>query len=547
MQMVPSRLSGRELTLAFLIALATITLVSIPYALGYALARPGQEFTGVIMNPEDSQSYFAKMLQGYNGSWLYTIPFTTEAHSPEFVGGFYLALGHVARGLGLSLVEVWHLSRMIADLLMFMAVFGFVATFLHDVRTRWIAYLLAIFGSGLGWLLLLLNQPDWLDWFPVDFKMPEAHLFFSALAFPHVALGTALIVASFWLSMRGFAATGNWLYSLCAGFVNLALAIVYPFLIYLIVVTLGLYWVYRVARGRQVLWREALRFAAAFALPAPLIAYYAITLATNPIFRAWDAQSITLSPPLPHYFLAYGVLLALALLSLRRARAEHAILWAWLVAVALLVYAPLNPQRRFVEGVQVPLAILATIGFAEVVLPWLGQTRIFRALSELPRYSTAGLEGFLVATFLILSSLSNLYVLASLSVVAVVEQPYPLFRSNDEMGAIDWLSANTARSDVVVGAYETGNYVAASAGNRVVIGHWAETVDWDRKLNEVDAFYDTVGVDASHLAFLQRYGVRYVWYGVRERELGKFDPASAAYLESAFANGTVRIYRVINQ
>src|SRR3990172_2572580 len=93
----------REWWIALLIALAAVALTWVPYGLGYQLARPDTEFTGVLMNPEDSQSYFAKMLQGYDGNWLYTIPFTTEDHAPAFVGGFYLALGHLARTMSLSL------------------------------------------------------------------------------------------------------------------------------------------------------------------------------------------------------------------------------------------------------------------------------------------------------------------------------------------------------------------------------------------------------------------------------------------------------------
>ena len=41
-----------------------------------------------------------------------------------------------------------------------------------------------ILGSGLGWVLFLFGQTYWLGAFPVDFKMPEAHLFFSAMTLP---------------------------------------------------------------------------------------------------------------------------------------------------------------------------------------------------------------------------------------------------------------------------------------------------------------------------------------------------------------------------
>ena len=536
--------SRREWLIACFVALLAIGLTLIPYILGYGFTRPGLVFTGIVMNPEDSQSYFAKMLQGYDGRWLYTIPFTTEEHAPAFVGGFYFALGHLARVLGLSLDAIWHSARVVADLLMFLTTFGFIATFLREPRARWTAYLLAIFGSGLGWLLFLLNQPYWLDAFPVDFKMPEAHLFFAALTFPHVALGTTLIVVSVWLIMRA-TETGKWLFVISAGLANLALGIVYPFLIYLTAIVTALYWIYLSLQTRKILWRQAILFSIAFLIPAPLFIVYAFTLAINPVFRAWDAQSVTLSPPIPHYLLAYGIMLLLArLLFLKRRASQYAFLWIWLIAVALLVYAPLNPQRRFVEGVQIPLAILAAAGLFEVALPWLEQTRAFRWLAARPRYSTPGLERLLVILFLSVMALSNFYILASLSVTTVFQQPDLLFRPAAEVQAVAWLRANSARDDVVLSDYETGNYVAARAGNSVVVGHWAETLDYETKKNQVERFYGKSTNDNARRDLLTHYRVRYVWFGARERTLGDFDPTQASYLEPVFSNSDLAIYRV---
>lgn len=534
--------SRREWLIALAVALAALTLAQIPYILGYACARPGMEFTGIIMNPEDAQSYFAKMRVGYDGAWLYTIPFTTEEHAPAFVGGFYLTLGHLARVFNLSLDAMWHTARITADLILFLVTFGFIAYFSSDTRVRWTAYLLAIFGSGLGWVLFLLNQPYWLDTFPVDFKMPEAHLFFTALTFPHVAFGTALILASVWMSARIMARRG-WRLAIGAGALNLALAIVYPFLIYLVAAITGIYWLMCAARARRVLWREGFLFALSFAIHLPILLYYANTLATNPIFRVWDAQAITLSPPLPHYLIAFGVFLLLALFAPRTSGSDLTLVWAWVIAAALLVYAPLNPQRRFVQGVQIPLAILAAVGFVDVVMPRLAQTRAFQTLAKRPNYSDAGLERLLIVLLLLFASLSNLYVLASASITAALQQPYPLFRPRGESAAIEWLRATTARSQVVLGVYESGNYIAARAGNRVVVGHWAETVDFQEKFDATEKFFNAVD-DAWRRDLLARYRVEYVWFGELEHKSGKFDPAYANDLIQVYANSDLAIFRV---
>jgi hypothetical protein len=541
-----------EWLLAAGVALAATLLLLIPYVLGYALAQPGTEFTGILMNPEDSNSYFAKMLQGYHGQWMYSIPFTPEDHAPAFLGGFYIGLGHLARIVNIDLVTIWHIARVLLGLILFLTTFVFIAHFVPDKATRWTAYLLSVFGSGLGWILFLLNQPHWLGAFPVDFKMPEAHLFFTALTFPHVELGTVLIMLSFMIVERAFAGiarnpadTHVWAWGILAGIVNLAVTVVYPFLIYLIGTTLGFYWVWKCVQTRRVLLRQGLLTALTILVPAPLILYYAVTLLTNPVLRAWEAQSVTASPPWPHYLVAYGLLLLLALVLLwRRPNARFALLWSWLLAVALLVYAPLNSQRRFVEGVHVPLSILAAAGLCEVVLASLGSTRWFQRVSERPGYTAEGLKRLSVISFLAFTSVSNIYVLLSISVTTAWQQPYPLFRSREEVAATRWLQVNASRQARVLGAYETGNWIAARAGNRVILGHWAETVDWETRFDEVARFYSRNTDDAWRTALLDRYHIRYVFAGPRERALGDFDPSQASYLEPVFSNRDVALYEV---
>ncbi len=543
-------ISRREWLIALVIAAAVVAVLTIPYWLGYGLARPGMVYNGLVMNAEDSQSYFAKMLQGYDGHWLYTIPFTPEPHQPAFLGGFYLALGHLARWLAVPLAFIWHASRAIAGLILFMTTFSFVATFLPQGDMRWTAYLLSVLGSGLGWLLFALNQTEWLGAFPVDFKMPEAHLFFTGLTFPHVALGTALIMLSFWLILRGFQGGRKaWLFGLMAGLTNLLLGIVYPFLIYLIVATVGLYWLFLCLRVKEILWSRAGVAILAFILPAPLFLYYAYIQQVNEVFRAWADQATTLSPPWPHYLVAFGLLFLLALLPVIRRNKPHgeadtAFLWAWIICAALLLYAPLNPQRRYVQGLQVPLSILATMGIFQVVLPWVEGSRLFRWLVARPRYSDRGLRNFLLFAFLVFMSLSNLYLLADVSFTAGFRQPYPFFRSRDEVVAVDWLRANSDRSAVVMAAYQTGNFLAARAGNPVVLGHWAETMHWTDRMVDAQRFYSAQTMDSWRRDFLRQQNVKYVWYGPQERFLGDFSPGEVDYLTPVYQVGESAIFAV---
>lgn len=543
--------SRREWLLALGLSLALVLLLSLPYLLGHVLARPGTYFTGQIMNPEDSQSYFAKMLQGYQGRWLYTIPFTPEAHQPAFIGGFYLALGQLARVLGLSLVQIWHVARMAAGLFLFLATFGFVASFLERPRWRWTAFLLAVLGSGLGWLLLILGQSEWLGDFLVDFRMPESHLFFSAFTYPHVAAGSGLLLIIFWLYLRALKATHRaWVYALVAGVANLVLGIVYPFLIYLVGATAGAYWLFLALRRRRWLWREAGLVAIIFLVPLPLYLYYVYTYRVNDVFRIWAEQAGTPSPPWPHYLVAYGLLLIPALLPLlsRRGRAKIddslAFLWLWLAAAAVLLYGPFDQQRRFAQGLQAPLAILAVVGLKTTIMPALAGSRPFQRLAARPRYSIEGLTSLVLFAFVALNAISSLYLLVDVTATTALVQPYPFFRSDEEAQAARWLQAQGEAAGVVLATYETGNFIAAQTGFPVVIGHWAETVNWSARLEDSNAFYGLAVSDAWRRAFLAENNVRYVWLGPLERAFGGYDPGQSDFLDLVYDGSESQIYRV---
>lgn len=544
-------ISKQEWWAATAVAVVTAVLLLLPYWLGQVTTPDGRFYLHLIMNPEDSLTYWAKMRQGLAGHWTYTIPFTPEPHQPAAVGVFYIWLGQAARLTGLSLTAVWHLSRFIAAILLFLSTFTFTAVFLADGLSRWTAYLLALFGSGLGWLLFLGGQPYWLGALPIDFKQPGAHLFFTALTFPHIILGTALILFNM-VALKRIGDGQNsprfhlWVWATLAGMGNILLGIAYPFLIYIVALTAVIYFLYLAANIKGIPWQTGFQMALLFLIPAPLYLYYGWVWRTNVVFRMWDAQAGTPSPPWPHFLVGYGLLLLLAGLfwwkrPLRRP--DMVILWCWIAAVALLVYAPLGPQRRFVQGVHVALAVLAAAGWVQVVLPRLQRTAGWQRLMHNPRYSLAKMSRFSVMLFLLVMGLSNLLLLVDVARVAALTQPDLFFRPTDEAAAAHWLNEQGDLA-IVLADYQTGNFVAAYAGNPVMLGHWAETVDFLHKVTTVAHFYDKTTPDEWRQVYLAEFNVAYVWSGPRERALGGFEPAAAPYLTAVYANDTITIYQV---
>ncbi|MEZ4595010.1 MAG: hypothetical protein R3D55_28290 [Chloroflexota bacterium] len=530
------------------VAVATAVLTLIPYWLGNLLTPDNLVYMQLIMNPEDAQTYWAKMLQGFDGAWLYTIPFTPEPHAAAGVGVFYVWLGQLARGLGVSLTAVWHGSRFVASIILFLTTFHFVAAFLADRRARWTAYLLAIFGSGLGWLLFVLGQNFWLGAFPVDFKQPGAHLFFTALTFPHISLGTAVILLDV-LALNKicapFSVVGNrWRWAVLAGLANVILGSPIHFDLHCGGNGPHLHPSHHPTTPHFV----ANWLANRHHIPHPRTAV--------PLLFVRLAQQRSVPPvgcpgryarrtvaPLPGCLWATAAAGRAVLVETTRKTAQFTILWLWIFTAALLLYSPAATATLH-PGVHVPLAVLAAAGFVDIVLPRWQNGRFWQKLINHPRYTTPKLRRFVII-FLLGMSLSNIYLWLDVTRIAVLEQPDLLFRPAAEMEAINWLRENGEKTAVLLGSYQTGNLVAAQAGQRVMLGHWAETVNFVAKETAVNQFFAADTSNTWRKTLLTDYSIDIVWYGPREEALGDFNPTTADFLTPAYQNDAVTIFYVL--
>jgi hypothetical protein len=541
-------ISREEVRLVSLIAVLVLVVTFLPYALGYLLAPSDWEFGGVVMNFEDSHGYLAKMNQGAAGSLTYQIPFTSEEHEGAFVGGFFLALGWICALTGLPVVWMWHLSRLVFGFLLLWSAYVFISYFVEDIRQRLVAFLLVCFSAGFGWAVLLTGRFSILGFDLIDFKMPEAHTFFTVLTFPHFALGATLLLVIFLLVLT-LHRTRRWRHAVFAGLASLLLAVVHPYNLLIVAGTLGIWLLILLWRQRSVPWLELAGSVVAGLMALPAFAYYLYIFSTNPAFSAWSSQSGSPSPHPLHYLIGYGPLLILALPVMvhqaRKADVETILPLIWVVVVAILVYAPLKQQRRMVEGVHVPLSVLATIGLYSWWLPRLERSPTVRKLITLRQrsYSPRRMRNFIVFLVLVLTLPSNLYLLTSLAVTAT-QHPYPFFHERAEIEAVDWLASETEWGDTVLAAYGTGSYIPARVDHRVFVGYWAETAQFDAKVEMVDRFFQGETPDSWRRELLHQYDIAYVYSGPRERILGTFDPDAADYLIPVFTNELVTIYRV---
>jgi hypothetical protein len=543
------RAAWREWAWAMVVAVLAVALSSIPYAVGYLAQPPDRVFAGVVYDWEDYHSHLAKMQQGVQGAWQYRILFTPEDHPGMYINTFYIALGHLAGTFDLSPVLVYHLSRLLGALALLVTAYGFVTFFVSDRGTRRVAFLLVCFSSGLGWLVLLITRSYTMRGItPVDFWFIEMYTFFTVLTFPHTCLAVAAHLLAFAGMVRLLGWKGGWPAWLAAAGAGLALAVIHPYALLPLDASLALYGPYRWIHTRGAALRGLLWLLGFALVPLPLVAYSYRAISSNPVFRDWQAQNYALSPPPLHYLLGYGLVLALAVwggVRVLREREDPAVaLVLWPLAVIPLLYAPLvfHLQRRMIDGVHVPLCILAAVGLNRGLLPAVQRSRLAGWLAHrgYPRPRLRWLLGRLV---LALTTPSTWYLLISLSLAAAGGYG-SLYHSRCEVESVLWLGEHTQPQDTVLSSYEIGGYIPARIGHRVFWGHWAESVRLPQKQAEAQAFYsDSETFDRRE--FLAHYGIAYVFHGPRERGMGSFDPSATPYLEIAFQQGDVMLYRVI--
>ncbi len=492
--------------------LVFLLLIGLPVLLAAATAGPDDVFGGFLYNPIDGHTYLAKMRQGWLGEWRYQIPFTQELSDGAYINTFYLALGHLARLTGLPLALVFHLARLLGATALVFALYHFGRALFETSASQRQFLLLALFGSGLGWLATAAPE------LPPDFTIPEAYPFLAAYANPHFPLGMALQVWLFTPPKESLTGRRAILVFLAA----LALAAISSFSFPVVLAAWGL-WAIR--RSGAFTRKDAFAYTLVLGLGGgSVLLYYLNALRADPVLAGWSAQNLTPLPPLWQVALAFAPALLLAVPGgwVALDKKSHASLWwlvgLWAALTPLLAIAPFELQRRFLSGWQVPLAALAVLALKD----YLSEARarqIWRVV-------------FLLA-------LPTNFIILLTAGFALASRPPEIYFTAGEVAAHRWLLENAPPGALVLAGPESGLHLPGAAAVRVPYGHPFETLDAGRREGDVLRFFANPDGESSFF-YLMSLQPEYIFYGPREAALGP-PPTDWPVI---FFNQDVRIYVV---
>lgn len=506
---------------------AVLLLVAFAPFIWLALSDPGADqwrFMGILSsNYRDGATYLSKMQQGYEGAWLVYFRHSPDTHSPVFIQVLYPFLGHIARFLGIPIIALFHVARVIASLIMYMALYQFAAVIWPRRRSRRIFFLLVTLGSGLGWLAMLFTGNPSTS----DFVIPEMFPFYSSLVNVHFPLTIAflsliasVLIVVFRPGCAESPTTANG--GLAVALLSLGLSLLYPQALVPLGIAVSLYVLLRGIRLRHIPDRE-LRWWLVLVAPAlPMAAYYVAIVNYNPAVAEWNRQNVTASPDLFTFLIGLGVPLLIALPGIIRAirhfeQDGDQMMLIWLFSILVVMYLPTNIQRRFTVGILILIAYFATRALESFWFNFINRRWRYRLLMAVVPTMT------MTTVFILLSNMT------------ITLGP---FLQRDYADAINWLRANAETNAVVVASSEVSIWLPGLTGTRVVYGHPFETLQAAQREQQVVDWFGGVRSDCRQ--FLTEYDVRYVVFGPLEQVLGT--PSCLSTLREVAGFGSVAIY-----
>ena len=534
----------RDLVVALLAGGAVFLVSLVPYLVAHANAPSGRVFNGFFFLADDASTYVAKMREGADGAWGWRDPYISRpVADPVLLFLFYLLWGKVAGLLHLSMYVGYHLARLSGAVALVAGARLLAREFLPSGRPRRIATILAVGGSGLGWVLQLLGGVSGVHELAgqkldaLELHLPELSGFYSIIAIPHFAWAAALMAFGLVALVRIADAPGTvtpWRGLAVATAALVALCFIHPQMLFVLGPLTAAY----LLMNRRPL-RSCLFAGIPFLVCLPLLGYFLRVLTADPVVVAWSREWRHQAPDPLGFIFGLGLPLALALIAATRWRAASPrlrllVVWVGLVFVMLYLPNPVNIQRRLIDGIYLPVAVLAAAGLEHVVAWRVARRRgILRA------------PGPIAVLVVGLSLLMSTLVWSAGMLAALGREPI-IYLDAREVAAMDWLSAHRPAgfAPAVLSHPATGLFIPARSGDRVYVGHYSETIDY---LSKARIAFDAYRAGpAQAVALARSEGADYIFLGPLEQAIAGpgFDPGGLPGAEAVYDRDGVVIYRL---
>jgi hypothetical protein len=512
-----------------------VVATSAPYFFNWLSTPAGYHYTWIIPPyPEDSFGYMAWAQQAAHGACLFKIKYTALPHGAFLFHPFFLVCGWISALCSVEIGIVFWFVKAIGVVFFFAAFYRYLDYLgLTTIQSVTASILLGV-SSGLGGLFAFSGPIDQSSMIPADLWIPEMSTFWSLLWNPLFPFSLTLMLLSIYWLDRGTqqeCARDLWLSGIAAGVMSLIHPYSLPLLFTLAPVV-------AIVRRKTRALGYLLRY---FTSALPFAIYLAAVSWINPLVSKHSALGAMPSPHFDAYVFGFGLPLFLGITGLIVDRGTllkrywQIILWFLLCVV--LAYLPFWFQRKLIFGAHIPLCILAGIAFESIVTKW----------SPAPKRRRNLIVTAAILLPLLVSTPAYLFVRQNQEVKANTDGAY--FVSDSVMEALKVLSERSKPEDVVFARVATSRLIPAFAGNTVVWGHWAMSLDLKERENWLENLFGAQSnlEDETRSAQFWRNDIQFI-FADREikQSMERYPLAWRAILgdaEKIFENDSVLIYR----
>lgn len=541
-------ISAKEWWFVFWVSITLMIVTTIPLFFGLIIAPAGYIFTGVHFSvPNDLFVYYSYIEQAVQGNILFDNLYTNEPHLAT-LNILWLGVGLMAKYLNLSAFVAFNGARIFLIPIFYIVLYVLLSYLFTDVRKRQVATLIASFSSGMGFLLIyrIVRYPTNFEGgafqFPMDIWVPESNTFLTLYYSPHFIASLILIISIFLLSSL-YVRNKKISYSIGAGILAFLLFSFHPFHVPTIFGVLLVYFAAIIFRDSKIHLYLIKHYLVVFLLSAPAIFYYLYLIKFDFVMGQKALQNMTTTTPLWITFFSYGLLGVLAIAGIiflikeKKFSNKSIFIITWAVVQALLLYLPVNYQRRLSHGLHIPLVVLSTISlliFYNVITKQ--KTAITKFLFN---------QRYLIVLFLVFLLLTSNLFQMSADIFIYSSQRELSYLDQELIDAIRWLKNTKDTSVIYNSANNFINIIPAYSGRSVYVGHGVETPLFAQKQFEVNWFFGKNRTEQSEINYLNNRSIDYIFYGPSEKEIGEYDPNIKSYLSEVYKNTTVTIYEVL--
>jgi hypothetical protein len=277
------------------------------------------------------------------------------------------------------------------------------------------------------------------------------------------------------------------------------------------------------------------------AMLSPFLLYVVLLSIFQPVVSEHSSHGTMDSPNIAAYLLGFGVplLMWVAGFAVGRGRwmKEYWQLVLWFVMSLGFAYLPFWFQRKLIFGAHIPLCILAAISF-ELLLARISKPAV-------RRLSLAAAAVVLIPVL----AITPVYVLKTLTGYVQSNAEGAYYLSGDMVNALQFLKQQNNPNGIVMATIVSSRAIPGLAGNTVVWGHWAMTVDlaarteWYTQLFNRPQSWD----DPKRAAEFWGTGIQYIFADGNLKQAMERNPWKWSVIlgdaEEVFRNDTVVIYK----